>query len=139
MFEKNLLNGVGVRGFRYAYNSYAKDDNFWKNISKDGTGAMHGHSMLIDIAAETGLVGLVSLVVFCFLLVRLWRKSKCDVRRRSYPFAAALAATLFPINTHFAFYSGAWLQVVFWLTVIFIASLYSSSTTESSELLAGAG
>ena len=127
MFAGNWLNGVGVRGFRYAYNRYAEDDDIWKNYSKDGTGAMHGHGMLVDIAAETGVVGLVSLLGFCALLVRLWLRGAVAARRRSLPYAAALVAILFPLNTHFAFYSGTWLQVIFWLTVFYLASLHLGS------------
>ncbi|HEY5673710.1 MAG TPA: O-antigen ligase family protein [Malonomonas sp.] len=133
MFQDNPVNGVGPRSFRYAYNDYAAEDDPWNNSNNDGTGAMHGHSMLVDIACETGSIGLVSLAIVYLLLIRAWLRAKREARFFASPFALCLLAALFPINTHFAFYSGAWLQVLFWLMALFLATLHVQA--EDSHLL----
>jgi len=123
MFKDHPINGVGASDFRYAYNDYADKDDPFANASGDGTGAMHSHNMIFDIGCETGTLGLLGLVGFCGTLLFLWIRADRSQRLNAAPFAIGLLAALFPLNTHFAFYSGAWSQVIFWYAAFYIAAI----------------
>jgi O-antigen ligase len=123
MYLDNPVNGVGARGFRYAYNDYAADGDIY--VDKDrGIGAYHSHNLIIEIASETGTIGLIGFLIFCIYFTSVWLKAEKQCRFAASPFALALFVALFPFNTHFAFYAGAWTQVMFWLLSLMLASLY---------------
>jgi len=68
-------------------------------------------------------LGLLGLVGFCGTLLFLWIGADRSQRLNAAPFAIGLLAALFPLNTHFAFYSGAWSQVIFWYAAFYIAAI----------------
>lgn len=49
MVAANPLNGVGVKGFRYAYPEYAAPDDYYLSENEDGqvTGAYHAHQIVL--------------------------------------------------------------------------------------------
>jgi hypothetical protein len=53
---------------------------------------------------------------------RAWRYAEADARDAAYPAMLALAVTVFPFNTHLAFYSTFWGGV----TLLF-AALYAGA------------
>lgn len=122
MYQDNYFNGVGARGFRYAYNNYADEGDIYVDEER-GIGAYHSHNIIVEIASETGTVGLVGFVLFCIYFTLVWSRSTGDRRFFASPFALSLFVALFPFNTHFAFYAGAWTQVMFWLLALMLASL----------------
>ena len=71
MAAAHPINGVGVRGFRYAYPQYAPaNDHFVVGESCGvGEGACHAHQIVLEVLTETGAIGLAlwlaSLVVRC--------------------------------------------------------------------------
>jgi len=66
IFRDNPVNGVGPRGYREVFTKYANEDNFWVQNGRAGT--THPHMMLAEIASETGLLGLVGLLIFYYFL-----------------------------------------------------------------------
>lgn len=116
MTAEHPLNGVGVRAFRHAYASHADTDDPWIEFQPEG-GAAHAHQIVLEVLSETGAVGLA-----CWLAALTWlvrSRPRGDVRQD--PAAAALIAMLFPLNTHYAFFSSAWggfmlCLVAFWLS-----------------------
>lgn len=135
MFFAHPINGVGAKQFRYAYNEYALVDDQYANENGDGTGAMHAHNMIMDVGSETGLLGLMGLAVFCTVLVVVWCRAKRSQKIKAAPFAIGLLAALFPLNTHFAFYSGAWSQVIFWYTALFVATITSCDVLDEKRAI----
>lgn len=114
--SENWFNGVGTRGFRHVYTEHAPEDHFWTN--QRGGGPTHPHQFVLEIMAETGVVGIVGyMIVWPILLLILWRGDS----RLAWPFALALAVALFPLNAHMAFYSSYWSALVWWLIGIVIA------------------
>jgi len=115
------VNGVGVRAFRYAYGPYAAADDRWMTDS-DGVGAFHAHQIVLEIASETGLFGLLSWGAASVFLIRRYRRLDDTARAEQRPFVYALISMLFPLNTHFAVYSSFWGTLMIWLLAIMIAA-----------------
>ncbi|MDX1570607.1 MAG: O-antigen ligase family protein, partial [Xanthomonadales bacterium] len=125
MGSDHWLNGVGVRGFRYAYPDYAASDDPWLN-AEDDTGAYHAHQVILELWTETGLIGLLAWLIGAAVAVRAWLRADRTARRAALPYAAGLAAMLFPINSHLAFYSTFWSIVFWWLLALYAGSLGQS-------------
>ena len=111
MIAAHPWNGVGVRGFRYAYPQYAAPgDDF---VQADGTGAAHAHQIVLEVLTETGALGLALWLLGIVAALRAWWRAGAAARERALPPALGLVAMTFPLNTHLAFYS-AWWGLLFW-------------------------
>ncbi|MFN3842743.1 MAG: O-antigen ligase family protein [Rehaibacterium terrae] len=112
------VNGVGVRGYRVAYPDYAPHvEQAW------GEGeALHAHQWLLEVAAETGLLGLALWFAGIAFGLRAWRRAEAAARARARAPALALVLVLFPLNTHLAVYSTFWGG-----TVLLLAGLYAGA------------
>ncbi|MCC4620747.1 O-antigen ligase family protein [Xanthomonas cassavae CFBP 4642] len=106
MIGEHPLNGVGARGFRQAYpacNPAPTQAPAWG----DGP-AFHAHQIVLEILAETGVIGLLLWLAGAAQAWRAWRYSSAAAREQARPAMIALVATVFPLNTHLAFYSSFW-------------------------------
>lgn len=126
MFAAHPINGVGVRDFRYAYPHYAAaDDHFLlAEPCGPGQGACHPHQLLLEILTGTGVVGLLLWLAAAALALRAWRRVGRAARERAFPTSLALGVMLFPLNTHFAFYSAWWGLLFAWLLGLWCAALF---------------
>lgn len=131
MIEAHPINGVGIRAFRFAYPDYASPGDPMVNpdkITGKITGAAYAHQIVLEVLTEAGLIGLAGLGVFYFALIRVWQRADERDRNRAFPFALAALAWLFPLNTHTAFYSSQWSQLVWLLLALYCASLLRGQT-----------
>ncbi|KRE96545.1 polymerase [Frateuria sp. Soil773] len=128
MIAAHPWNGVGVRGFRYAYPHYAPaGDHFLvAEPCGPGEGACHAHQLVLEVLAETGAVGLLLWLAAAAWALRAWRRAGAAARERAFPVSVALGAMLFPLNTHLAFYSAWWGLLFAWLLGLWCASLYAA-------------
>jgi O-antigen ligase len=127
MFMAHPVNGVGVRGFRYAYPQYAAaNDHFVVTTEACGVGegACHAHQLVLEVLAETGTLGLLLWLAAVVLAWRAWRRVGAAARARAFPATLALGVMLFPLNTHLAFYSAWWGLLFAWLLGLWCASLF---------------
>ena len=126
MIAAHPINGVGARGFRDAYpacNPAPRAADVW------GEGpALHAHQIVLEILAETGVLGLLLWLAAAAQAWRAWRFAPLAARERARPAMLALAVTVFPLNTHLAFYSTFWGG----LTVL-LAALYAGSLLANDE------
>jgi O-antigen ligase len=132
MIEAHPLLGVGVRGFRYAYPRYAPaNDHFMvaENCG-DGMGACHPHQLVLEVLIETGIVGLLLWLIGVVLAARAWRHAGPSGRAMAFPVTVSLAAMLFPLNSHLAFYSAWWGLLFAWLLGLWCASLFAATKEE---------
>jgi len=120
MIEDNPVNGVGARGFRYAYPQYAEPDDPFVAADHDA-GAMHSHQMILEVLSETGFVGLLGLLFLYGLVVRAWVTATDECRRWMLPGGLGALAVFFPVNTHFAIYSSFWSQIVWFVLAVYCA------------------
>ena len=122
MIAAQPLRGVGVRGFRYAYPSYAQPGDAFVDVTTD-EGASHAHQIALEVLSETGAVGLACWIAGAWFALRAWRRAAAAARARAAAPALALAAMCFPLNTHLAFYSAWWGLLFWWLLALYCAAL----------------
>jgi len=118
------INGVGVRGFRDAYTTYAAKDDPWL-VDPEHHAGFHAHQIVLEVLSETGFVGLMLWLGGAALAWRAWRFATPAARDRARAPALALLATVFPLNTHLAFYSTFWGGLTLLLAALFAGSLLS--------------
>ena len=121
MFQDNWLNGVGPRGFRYAYKTYADEDNYFVRQGQEGQ--THPHLVFLEIAVETGVIGVVGFLLFYFTLLRYWWRGRHSTITGAW--TAALLAGTFPFNAHLAFYGSYWSGYLWLLIACTVAATLS--------------
>lgn len=130
MIQAHPINGVGARGFRDAYpgcDPAAGSTGVW------GAGpALHAHQIVLEILAETGVIGLLLWLAAAAQAWRAWRFAPPSARERARPAMLALAVTVFPLNTHLAFHSTFWGGVTVLLAALFAGSLLARDEPGSS-------
>lgn len=125
MAAAHPINGVGVRGFRFAYPQYAQPNDPWVNADRT-RGAHHPHQIGLEILTETGWIGLILWGAAAASLINAWRRAAAAARENAWPYACALIAMCFPLNTHLAFYSAFWGGLFFWLIALYCAAINST-------------
>ncbi|APG06474.1 polymerase [Luteibacter rhizovicinus DSM 16549] len=127
MFAAHPVNGVGVRGFRYAYPAVANLGDHFLTIEKcaEGEGACHAHQVVLEVATETGVIGVLAWLAAVIFAVRTWWRAGTAARYRAFPATLALVVILFPLNTHMAFYSAWWGLLAAWLVSVWCAALFA--------------
>lgn len=121
MAKQHPINGVGPRGFREAFPACDPEPD---KIAAWGLGpAFHAHQLVLEILSETGVIGLLLWLAAAAMARRAWRYAEADARDAAYPAMLALAVTVFPFNTHLAFYSTFWGGVTLLLAALYAGSL----------------
>jgi O-antigen ligase len=128
MTADHPFNGVGVRGFRYAYPDYAAPGDAFVDPAT-ATGAAHAHQILLEVLSETGVAGMLLWLAGAWTGVHAWRRADAAARERARAPALALAAMCFPLNSHLAFYSTWWSLVFWWLIALYFAALGADRKT----------
>jgi len=122
MARTHPLNGVGVRGFRQAWPDC---DPAPEQAPAWGSGeAYHAHQLLLEVLSETGILGLLCWLGGAWLGWQAWRQAGPAQRRQAQAPMLALAVTLFPLNTHLAFYSTFWGGVLVLLCGLYAGALH---------------
>ncbi|MBB1061694.1 O-antigen ligase family protein [Marilutibacter spongiae] len=121
MARTHPFNGVGARGFREAFP--ACDPNPGEVAAWGEGPAFHAHQILLEVLSETGGFGLLLWLAGAALAWRAWRFADDASRRRARPAMLALAVTVFPFNTHLAFYSTFWGGLTLLLAALYAGSL----------------
>ncbi|UNK42862.1 O-antigen ligase family protein [Luteimonas sp. S4-F44] len=121
MVREHPINGVGARGFREAFPDC---DPRPGQLAEWGEGpAYHAHQIVLEVASETGLIGVLLWLAGLALAWRAWRYATPAARERARPAMLALAVTVFPLNTHLAFYSTFWGGFTLLLSALYAGSL----------------
>ena len=130
MVREHPANGVGARGFRDAWpdcNPAPEQTAAWGHEP-----ALHAHQIVLEILAETGVLGLLLWLAGAVLAWQAWHRAGALARERARPAMLALAVTVFPLNTHLAFYSTFWGGLT-----LLLAALYAGALLAEEQ--AGAG
>ncbi|MCY7313635.1 MAG: O-antigen ligase family protein [Pseudoxanthomonas sp.] len=124
MVREHPINGVGARNFR---EEFAACDPAPEATPAWGSGpALHAHQIILEVLSETGVIGLLLWLAGAALAVRAWRYATPSARDRARPAMLALAVTVFPFNTHLAFYSTFWGGLTLLLAALYAGSLLAS-------------
>ena len=121
MAREHPVNGVGARGFRQAFP--ACDPAPGEPAAWGQGPAFHAHQIVLEILSETGGIGLLLWLAGAALAWRAWRYADAQARTRARPAMLALAVTVFPFNTHLAFYSTFWGGLTLLLAALYAGSL----------------
>jgi O-antigen ligase len=131
MIREHPINGVGVRGYRDAYAGCAPKlagPPAW------GTGgALHAHQIVLEVLSETGAIGLLLWLIGVALAIRAWRWASPAARARAAVPGLALMVTVFPLNTHLAFYSSFWGGLTLLLTALYAGALFARDNAVVDE------
>ncbi len=121
MARHHPVNGVGARGFREAFDACDPERG---EVAAWGEGpALHAHQLVLEVLSETGGFGLLLWLAGAALAWRAWRYASEAARARARPAMVALAVTVFPFNTHLAFYSTFWGGLTLLLAALYAGSL----------------
>lgn len=132
MAREHPLNGVGVRGYRDAYAQCAPH---MATPAPWGAGsALHAHQIVLEVLSETGLIGLTLWIIGAAIAIRAWRLADPAARHRAAIPAVALAVTVFPLNTHLAFYSSFWGGLTLLLVGLYAGALFGRDAPSSPVL-----
>jgi O-antigen ligase len=124
MYRDHPVNGVGVRGYPYAYIGYAEPGDIHVAKSDGRYAASHAHNIVLEVMADTGTIGLAGLVLaFAFALRRGLLRATPGERRDAFPFALALFLVTFPLNSHFAIYGTHTSSLIWFLAGLWAAAL----------------
>lgn len=121
MAREHPVNGVGARGFREAFP--ACDPSPGEAAAWGEGPAFHAHQIVLEVLSETGGFGLLLWLAGAALAWRAWRYASDDARENARPAMLALAVTVFPFNTHLAFYSTFWGGLTLLLAALYAGSL----------------
>lgn len=121
MVREHPVNGVGARGFREAFP--ACDPEAGQAPAWGSGPAFHAHQIVLEILSETGVIGLLLWLAGAALAWRAWRYADDKARDRARPAMLALGVTVFPLNTHLAFYSTFWGGLTLLLAALYAGSL----------------
>ena len=123
------LTGAGAGAFAKAYDHYSSrpDDRFRGGAIEK---VHHAHQVYFAMAAETGLPGLLGLIVAIVLCVKWYWVASPDRRDQAWPYALGLSVYFFPLNSQAPLYHGNWL---FPVMLLLFAALLAALDGEPSE------
>ena len=129
IYVDHQINGIGPRGFRYAYASYADADDFFLVDGRSGT--THPHLTLLEILVETGSLGLLGYLIFWLYLMRLIFQLTRENRAYHLPWLFSIVVAVLPYNAGSAFYASYWSSII-WLIIPLAACFIFSSENKTS-------
>lgn len=129
MIREHPVNGVGARRFRE--NFPACDPTPGQRAEWGEGPALHAHQIVLEVLSETGALGLLLWLAGAALAARAWRYADAPARQRARPAMLALAVTVFPLNTHLAFYSTFWGGLTLMLAALYAGSLLANDARDA--------
>ena len=117
MWSAHWLNGVGPRGFQYAYREHnPEEDYFLLRVAGHGA-AKNPHLQLLEIASETGVIGLLGYLMLGIVFFRSLGRLEGASFRSVYPFALMLIVALFPLSGQVSFYGVRSTGLIWWIII----------------------
>ncbi|VAW72331.1 hypothetical protein MNBD_GAMMA12-1721 [hydrothermal vent metagenome] len=118
MYFNNPVNGVGPRGYRYAYADNALKSNFWMNRGKNEIGSTHPHLFILEVSSETGIIGLLGYLLFYIILIRYYWQCDKKNKQQMTPWFIIIFIAFFPLNSFMALYGSFWGMVSWWMLAV---------------------
>ena len=132
MWSAHWLNGVGPRGFQRAYQEYNPETDYY--LLHDGRygAAKTPHFQLLEIATETGAIGLLGYLILATVFLRSLGRLERASFLSTFPFALVLIVALFPFSGHMAFYGVRSAGLIWWI-IIANACAFSIASGQPDE------
>lgn len=129
---KHPIYGSGVNAFRYAQPMVAGvESRINHNPGNDKhpfIGDMHAHQMVLEAWSGAGVIGIIGLLIFYGMLVRLTAYSIKYSSLFAIGAVLGMWAGFLPFNTHNNFY-GSWMTAWFWVWLSLALGLVSQQST----------
>ena len=129
MWSTHWLNGVGPRGFQYAYTKHNPERDYYLLHGGSHGSARTPHLQLLEIAVETGVIGLLGYVVLATVFLRSLVRLDRTSFRSVFPFALMMIVALFPFSGHMAFYGVRATGLIWWIIIVNASALTIASRT----------
>ncbi|MGR9044363.1 MAG: O-antigen ligase family protein [Gammaproteobacteria bacterium] len=123
MFIDNPVNGIGAKGFRYVYHDYANEQDLFKNQL-----VTHPHLFVLEVIVETGSIGLIAMICALGFITRMGFRYLPTASLDQVGSFITLCIAFFPLNTHVSFYGGSYSQLVWLMTAVSLAFIYSAKS-----------
>ncbi len=132
MAVDNWVNGVGPRAYSMTYEKYAKAEDYWINQK-----VRQPHLLFLEIATDTGVIGLMGYFLFITLLLRrLWSLSG-DHQSDAIPWGICAVVAAFPLSAAMPLYGHFYTQLLLLPLTIFVALQLNHGTGTPSRLKRG--
>ena len=131
MWSEHWVNGVGPRGFYYAYREYNPEHDYYLENDEVGHAARSPHMQLLEIAAETGVFGLLGYVVLVVVFLANLRRLERAAFISAYPYVLTLIVALFPFTGHLGFYGVLSAGVIWWMVIVCASAFAVAFRSES--------
>ncbi len=119
MAQHHWFNGVGPRNYTSAYPQHAPEDDPWLRQK-----VRQPHMTVLEIAAETGLIGLTGYLLFLLSVgYLLWQAARDEEERVAVPWGVCVLVAAFPLAASMPFYGFFWAQLVWFPLALFLALL----------------
>jgi len=132
---KHPITGVGANNFRYGQIEVVADkDSLWtREIPEDGftiIGFAHTHQIILEAWSNTGLVGLIGIIIFYLAIFKQTFLSWHEKDLLALAGLLALLAAIFPLGSHNNLY-GSWMTGWIWVLTGISFGLAASSKNRS--------
>ena len=122
MLKAHWINGIGPRGYRYVYAEFSSEHDYFRG--GEVKLPTYLHQIFLEIAVETGAIGIVGYVLFLVLFFRKLLKLPRDQLSVIFPAALAVSVAVFALNVHKSFYGSFSSTMAWWLIVVLIGMLH---------------
>jgi len=130
IYLDHWINGIGPRGFRHIYNEYKPIEGKYNH--EYHYGSTHPHFVLLEIASETGSIGLICIFVAVYFLFTRLKLLLTPEKLNTFPWVYGAAIAIIP-NVGKAFYSFFWMSLVLWMIFIGIANSRTENKTTAGS------
>lgn len=124
IYINHWFNGIGPRGYRYAYDSYRPIEGKYNWEFPNGT--THPHFALLEIATETGIIGIIGIIFAIYFIFKPLNGLTKEEKLNAFPWMLGALIAIVP-NIGKAFYSSFWLSLIMWMIFIGIANTNTGS------------
>jgi O-antigen ligase len=132
MFVDRPLTGVGVGVFARAYDRYStRPDDMFRSDGSFGS-PFHAHNVYVSIAAETGILGLLGIVVAFVLGLKWYYAAPPPRREQAWPYAFGLLIAMFPFNFEYSLYKLWFFSVPLLLLTAMLSALEEPSAASGA-------
>lgn len=116
MSKAHWLNGIGARAFQNSYQDYSTPDDPFYNEP-----AGHPHLFFLEVAAETGGIGIMAYLAFLAIIIRQIKATLKTVNEQAIPWGLAALIAAFPLSSTMSFYASFSSCLMWFLVIVFIA------------------
>lgn len=131
--QKYWVNGIGPRGFDAYYESHIPKNDPW--FKQNGA---QPHLLLLEVAAETGVIGLLGYLLFYLTLIVKLFSALSRNHLQAIPWGLSALVAAFPLSSAMPLYGFYYAQLV-WLPLTLFLALLGDRSQASEPLESAAG